>query len=351
MRAPGPGRHNAITDVDGIRVGHVTRDEPGWLTGVTVVVPPPGTVGGVDVRGGAPGTRETDLLSPTCLVDRVDAVVLSGGSAFGLASADGVLREVYTAGRGWPVNPEVDTEVVPIVPAAVILDLGRGGGFAHVPAAEDGARAWRDASDGPVAQGSVGGGTGARAGGLKGGVGTASAVVDGVTVGAVVVVNAMGSPCAPDGSLYAVRSGLADEFASVPEPNPAAAAAYWAALAAAEAELRAGTATTIGVVATDATLTKVQCRKLAEVSHDGLARALSPVHTAYDGDAIFTLATGERDAPSELDLVHLQAAAADCVTRAIGHAMFAATSVDRTADGGVSLASWADALTRGQRDA
>jgi L-aminopeptidase/D-esterase-like protein len=346
MDSARPGPLNAITDVGGVRVGHVTRDEPGWLTGVTVVVPPEGTVGGVDVRGGAPGTRETDLLDPTRLVDRVDAVVLSGGSAFGLASADGVLQQSYAAGRGWPVNLDDGSQVVPIVPAAVILDLGRAGEFGHTPSAQDGARAWAGAVGGPVAQGCVGAGTGARAGGLKGGVGTASAVVHGFTVGAVVVVNAMGSPCAPDGSLYAVRSALADEFSDVPEPEPAAARAYWEALAAAEASLRAGTATTIGVVATDATLTKVECRKLAEVSHDGLARALSPVHTAYDGDTLFTLATGERQAPRDLDLVHLQSAAADCVARAIGHAVLAATSVDRTADGGVALSSWADALTR-----
>ena len=345
MEAPRPGPLNAIIDVAGLRVGHVTRDEPGWLTGVTVVVPPEGTVGGVDVRGGAPGTRETDLLSPTCHVDRIDAVVLAGGSAFGLAAADGVMHEAYAAGLGWPVG--APSEVVPIVPAAVVFDLGRGGLFAHVPTADDGARAWREARDGTVALGSVGAGTGARAGGLRGGVGTASAVVDDVTVGALVVVNAMGSPCAPDGSLYAVRSGLADEFADVPTPDPVAAQAYWSDQAAAMEDLRAGTATTIGVVATDAALTKVQCRKLAEVSHDGLARGLSPVHTAYDGDAIFTLATGDAGAPGELDLVRIQAAAADCVTRAIAHAMLAATSVDRTDDGGVALPSWRERLTTG----
>ena len=339
-----PGPHDAITDVDGVRVGHVTRDEPGWLTGVTVVVPPPGTTGGVDVRGGAPGTRETDLLDPTCLVDRVDAVVLSGGSAFGLATADGVVQAAYAAGLGWCVG--APDEVVPIVPAAVVFDLGRGGAFAHHPDAADGRAAHDAATDGPVPQGSVGAGTGARAGGLRGGVGTASAVVDDVTVGALVVVNAMGSPCDRDGTLYAVRSGLADESAHVPVPDPALAQVYWDERAAEQETLRAGTATTIGVVATDATLTKVQCRKLAEVSHDGLARALSPVHTAYDGDALFTLATGDGPAPSELDLVRLQTAAADCVTRAIAHAMLAATSVDRTRDGGVALLSWADALSR-----
>ncbi|WP_404384596.1 P1 family peptidase [Knoellia locipacati] len=343
MEPPRRGPLNAITDVPGIRVGHVTRDEPGWLTGVTVVVPPEGTVGGVDVRGGAPGTRETDVLDPTCLVDRVDAVVLAGGSAFGLASADGVLREAYAAGLGWPVGDP--GEVVPLVPAAVVFDLGRGGDFGNVPSAQDGARAWHEAREGGVEQGAVGAGTGARSGGLRGGVGTASAVVDGVTVGALMVVNAMGSPCAPDGSLYAVRSGLADEFDNVPASDPAAAQGYWAEQARAFDALRAGTATVIGVVATDALLTKVQCRKLAEVSHDGLARAVSPVHTAYDGDAIFTLATGDGEAPDELDLVRIQAVAADCVARAVGHAMLAATSVDRTADGGIALDSWRDRLT------
>ncbi|KGN39840.1 P1 family peptidase, partial [Knoellia aerolata] len=203
------------------------------------------------------------------------------------------------------------------------------------------------ATGGPVEQGAVGAGTGARSGGLRGGVGSASAVVDGVTVGALVVVNAMGSPCDRDGSLYAVRSGLADEFARVPAPDPERARTYWEERAAEADELRAGTATTIGVVATDATLTKVQCRKLAEVSHDGLARALSPVHTAYDGDTLFTLATGDGPAPDEIDLVRLQTAAADCVTRAVGHAMLAAVYVDRTGEGGVALASWSQRLSSG----
>ena len=342
MDAPLPGRHNAITDVDGVLVGHVTRDEPGWLTGVTVVVPPPGTTGGVSVRGGAPGTRETDLLDPTCLVDRVDAVVLSGGSAFGLATADGVMQAAYAAGLGWPVG--APGEVVPIVPAAVVFDLGRGGGFGNHPDAADGRAAHEAAGGGPVPQGAVGAGTGARSGGLRGGVGSASVVIDGVSVGALVVVNAMGSPCDHDGRLHAVRSGLADEFSALPASDPARALAYWDERAVEEAELRAGTATTIGVVATDATLSKVQCHALAQVSHDGLARALSPVHTAYDGDTLFTLATGDRPAPSDLDLVRLQTAAADCVTRAVGHAMLAATSVDRTADGGVALLSWSERL-------
>ncbi len=133
-----PGTHNAITDVEGVLVGHATRDEPGWLTGVSVVLPPPGTVGGVDVRGGGPGTRETDLLDPANAVDAVDAVVLAGGSAFGLAAADGVADAVWAAGRGWPVGPGPD-ERVPIVPSAIVFDLGRAGVWRHHPGPADGA--------------------------------------------------------------------------------------------------------------------------------------------------------------------------------------------------------------------
>ncbi|QKE85703.1 P1 family peptidase [Arthrobacter sp. NEB 688] len=348
-----PGTHNAITDVEDVLVGHATRDEPGWLTGVSVVLPPPGTVGGVDVRGGGPGTRETDLLDPANAVDAVDAVVLAGGSAFGLAAADGVADAVWAAGRGWPVGPGPD-ERVPIVPSAIVFDLGRAGVWRHHPGPADGATAHAAASTGPVAQGSVGAGTGARAGGLRGGVGTASAVLDsGVTVGALVVVNAVGSPLARDGSLLGAAWGLGDELDGLPDPSPTALERHLAARRAeveaqragrAEA-LRPGRATTLAVVATDAGLTKAACRRLATVAHDGMARALSPVHTAFDGDTVFSLATGARPAPEPLDLVELHDAAAGCVTRAIVHALLAADSVDRSADGGLAALSWRDALT------
>jgi len=346
MSTPLPGPANSITDVAGVRVGHTTRDEPGWLTGVTVVVPPPGTVGGVDVRGGGPGTRETDALDPRTLVTAVDAVVLAGGSAFGLAAADGVMSASHAAGRGWPVGGP--GEVVPIVPAAILFDLGRGGDFTHHPGAADGTAAYRAAGEAPQtapAQGSVGAGTGARAGGLRGGVGTASAVLStGATVAALVVVNAMGSPVERDGTLIGARLGLDGEFEALPRPAAAAAAAYWAMLAEAQRAARSAMATTIGVIATDVALTKAQCAKLAGVGHDGLARALSPVHTAFDGDTLFALATGARPRPSELDLVELQGVAADCVTRAIVHGLLAATSVDRSADGGAVIPSWREAL-------
>jgi len=336
-----PGPDDAITDIGGVLVGHCTRDEPGWLTGVTVVVAPPGTVGGVAVRGGGPGTRETDLLDPRNLVDAVDAVVLAGGSAFGLAAADGVAAGLYAAGRGWPVGPG-DHERVPIVPAAILFDLGRGGGWLNHPGPADGAAAFAAAGAGPVQQGSVGAGTGARTGGLRGGVGTASAILpSGVTVGALVVVNAVGEPFGHDARMLAAH--LAADL-DLPTPDAGLVAAYRKARAAAVEALRAGTATTLAVVATDATLTKAACSTLAGVAHDGFARALSPVHTAFDGDTVFALATGARPGVAGLDEVDLQTAAADCVARAIMRAVLAATSVDRTAEGGLALASYRDAL-------
>src|SRR4051812_5887335 len=185
------GPMNALTDVAGVRVGHSSRVGDGWLTGTTVVAAPEGgAVCGVDVRGGGPGTRETDLLDPRNQVTHVHAVVLTGGSAFGLAAADGVMHSLFAAGVGYPMGQP--GEVVPIVPAAVIFDLGRGGEFAHHPDAAMGASAYAAAGSGPVQQGVVGAGTGAKAGGLKGGVGTASQVLpDGSTVAALVVVNAI----------------------------------------------------------------------------------------------------------------------------------------------------------------
>ncbi|HNV14827.1 MAG TPA: P1 family peptidase [Dermatophilaceae bacterium] len=328
-----PGRTNSLTDVDGIRVGHATRIGDGWLTGTTVVLAPDGgAVGGVDVRGGGPGTRETDLLDPRNMVDRVHAVVLSGGSAFGLAAADGVMVRLASAGVGFPVGGP--GEVVPIVPAAVIFDLGRGGSFGKRPDAAMGNDALVVANDGPVQQGCVGAGTGARAGGLKGGVGSASAVLpDGTTVAALIVVNAVGSCVDPlTGELYAARFGLPGEFPSLGSVSEAdlAAARERAAAAGPGLGLGPGLATTIGVIATDATLTKAQCAKVSGIGHDGMARAIRPVHTMFDGDTLFTLASGARGAagaPDPLAFHALLDAAGDCVTRAIGHAMLSATTV------------------------
>jgi putative pantetheine hydrolase len=339
-----PGPTNSLTDVPGLRVGHATRREEGWLTGCTVVLAPDaGAVAGVDVRGGAPGTRETDLLDPRNLVDRVNAVVLTGGSAFGLAVADGVVQHLYAAGLGWPMGEP--GEVVPIVPAAVVFDLGRGGEFAHAPTAADGADACAVASADAVLEGNVGAGTGARAGGFKGAVGSASAVLDdGTTVAALVVLNSFGAPHDErTGELLAARHGLGDEFAHLSSPSADELdAARARADAAYEGQpVRPGMATVIGVIATDATLTKAQCQKVSGLGHDGLARAVHPVHTLLDGDTLFTLATGERAAP-ELPALHaLMVAAGDCVTRAVGHAALAAESV---ANGVVDLRSYRDAF-------
>ncbi|MDT0201911.1 P1 family peptidase [Nocardioides sp. AE5] len=318
---------NCITDVPGIRVGQAERVQDGWLSGSTVVLTPSeGAVAGVDVRGGGPGTRETDLLDPRNLVERVHAVVLTGGSALGLAAVDGVVQRLFAAGIGFPMGGP--GEVVPIVPAAVLYDLGRGGTFANHPDATLGTAAYDAASAAPVELGNHGAGTGARAGGLKGGIGSASAVLpDGTTVGALVAVNAVGSTVDPEtGELYAARHCLPGDLPLLDLPDPDELAAARERAANDPALLKPPLATTIGVIATDATLTKAQCAKVAGIGHDGLARAINPVHTMLDGDTLFTLATCARDPMDLLGFQDLLGAAADCVTRAVGRAVLAAES-------------------------
>lgn len=312
------GPHNALTDVPGLLVGHAALHGPGALSGTTAVLAPRGgMVAGVDVRGAAPGTRETDLLEPGTTVARIDAIVLSGGSAYGLAAADGVMARLEAAGRGFAVPGGV----VPIVPAAVLFDLGRGGDFTRRPDAALGAAAADAATSGRVGQGCVGAGTGAVAGGLKGGVGTASSVLDGgAVVAALVVVNAVGSAVETStGALLGARHGLAGEF-DVRAPGPLPVPSGPGVLA-------AGTATTLAVVATDLALDKAGCRRLATLAHDGFARAIAPVHTAFDGDTAFGVSTAGRPAPEDGTLYTLHAAAADVVARAVAHGMLAATSV------------------------
>lgn len=307
------GPHNALTDVPGLRVGHAQVE--GGLSGTTVVLAPAeGTVAGADVRGAAPGTRETDLLRPDATVQRVHAIVLSGGSAYGLAAADGVMARLEAAGIGFPVPGGV----VPIVPAAVMFDLGRGGSFGIRPTAATGAAAFDAATDGPVAEGVVGAGAGAVVGGRKGGVGTASAVLDdGATIAALVVLNAAGSALDPATGLpHGLRAEVNGEFGPIAPVAPAP-----------PSDPAPGTATTLAVVATDVTLDKAGAARLATMGHDGLARAIVPVHTLMDGDAIFGLATCARPAPSPPELFALQAAAAEVVTRAVVHALLAAETV------------------------
>ena len=279
--------------IDGFEVGHRTADGDGWLTGTTVVVAREGAVGGVDVRGGGPGTRETDLLDASALVERVHAVVLTGGSAYGLAAADGVMAGLEDLGVGLPVGSGPG-EVVPVVPAAVIFDLGRGGTFRNRPDAAFGRAALDAASTADPARGCVGAGTGAACGGLKGGVGWAETTLpSGVRAAALVVLNAAGSAVDPaTGRLWADRSG------SLATPT----AAERHALDQARRHPAPSLNTTIGVVLTDATLTKAQARKVSAVAHDGLARAVAPVHSMVDGDTVFCLASGLRPLTEEGEL-------------------------------------------------
>ncbi|MEO9174916.1 MAG: P1 family peptidase, partial [Gaiellales bacterium] len=208
-----PGPTNSIVDVEGLEVGHTTRTDPPFLTGVTVVLAREGAVGGVDVRGGGPGTRETDVLDPRNLVERVHAVLLAGGSAYGLDAATGVMAALEQRGIGFRVGA-TPAEIVPIVPAAVLFDLGRGGDFRARPDASFGEQAVAAASADPPAQGSVGAGTGAVAGSLKGGIGTASTVLEnGAVIGAIVALNAFGDAVSPDtGEPYGAFTELASEF-------------------------------------------------------------------------------------------------------------------------------------------
>ncbi|MHA7289895.1 P1 family peptidase [Arthrobacter sp. MDT3-24] len=307
----------AITDVPGIKVGHEQKTGDGWLTGVTVVLPPPGTVGSVDVRGGGPGTHETDALDPTTLVSTVDAVVLTGGSAYGLVSAHGAQRWCEENGRGFAVTGGV----VPIVPAAAIFDLGRGGDFSARPTADMGyaatVAAAAEKAGHDVGRGSVGAGTGAMIGRgqFKGGVGTASVTLEnGVVVGALAVVNALGFPVVdgrqePQPSARSVVPPLDARFRA-PEP----------------ADRDGGPPplnTTLVVVATNAVLNAAECKRTASAAHAGLARALNPSHTLADGDTVFCLATGEvaldrsTETARQVSLITLQSAAADVVRLAI----------------------------------
>ncbi|GBG39759.1 P1 family peptidase [Mycobacterium montefiorense] len=323
---------NALTDVGGIRVGQFHRLDPdasmgaGWASGVTVVLTPPGTVGAVDCRGGAPGTRETDLLDPANTVRFVDAVLLAGGSAYGLAAADGVMRWLEEHERGLAM----DGGLVPIVPGAVIFDLPVGG-WACRPTAEFGYAAC-EAADVQMAVGTVGAGVGARAGVLKGGVGTSSTTLPcGVTVGAVVVVNSVGDVVDRATGLPWMAE-LIEEFALTPPP-----AGQIDALAALRSSLDPLN-TTIAVVATDAALSSAACRRIAIAAQDGLARTVRPSHTPLDGDTVFALATGAVEVPPVADapagmspetrlVTEVGAAAADCLARAVLVGMLAAESV------------------------
>jgi L-aminopeptidase/D-esterase-like protein len=318
------GKHNGLTDIDGIMVGHFTSLDA--ACGVTVILCPDGAIAGVDVRGSAPGTRETDLLAPTNLVEKVQAVVLTGGSVYGLSAADGVVR--WLAERGWGFSL-TEGQVAPIVPAAALFDLGRGRDYIPPIGSDWGRMACDAASSGAVPLGCVGAGTGAISGGIKGGVGSASEVLaSGVTVAALVAVNSLGSIVDPvTGMPWEIRMEVDGEFGplgsrAVTLPSTEVASPP--------------SNTTIGVVATDAVLTKTQAQKVAQTAHDGLARAIRPAHTMFDGDTLFCLATGRRDlpdtpgffvAPKAQALNDVCRAAADCLARAIVRAVLEARSL------------------------
>ena len=324
MNAPFPaGNTGSITRVAGIEVGHFTDTRR--PTGCTVVMAREGAVAGVDVRGAAPGTRETDLLHPSNLVDKVHAIMLAGGSAWGLEAATGAVRWLEERGVGL----DVAVGRLPIVPAAVLFDL-LVGDMRIRPDAAAGYAACAAASSADPAEGNVGAGAGAVVGkvfgiqhAMKGGVGTASITVDGVTVGALIACNALGDVIDPDtghvmaGARTDDGQGMRDTRRALLRGQP-------------PQPLLAGTNTTIGVVATDAILTKVQAHRLAISAHDGLARSINPVHTMSDGDTLFSLGTGR--AGKSLGMMVLATMAAEATARATVRAVQAARSVT-TADG------------------
>jgi L-aminopeptidase/D-esterase-like protein len=317
--AQAPGPLNAITDVPGIEVGQFTgtvhASTLGGSTGTTVVVTRAGATAGVTQRGGAPGTRETDLLKPEKGVDKVHAVVLSGGSAYGLAAADGVMECLEAQGIGVQVEPG---HIVPIVPAAIVFDPGRCAPFSYRPDASFGFQACQAASSGPVQMGNVGAGAGTRSGGqVKGGLGTASVVLaNGLIVGAIVAVNSAGRTFDTEGNFFAAFLELNGEFhpplAPLDEP---------------EEDTPLLQNTTIAVVATNATLNRAQITKIAQMADDGLARAIRPAHGTGDGDTIFALATGTDPRNASNQINALGGAAADALSRAIVRAILAAESI------------------------
>lgn len=309
--------HNGITDVSGIKAGHYTDRDA--VTGCTVILCEDGAVAGVDVRGSAPGTRETDLLNPTCLVQKVNAILLSGGSAFGLDAAGGVMRFLEERGYGY----DMDIARVPVVPAAIIFDLSLGSAKIR-PGPQEGYKACIAAKNDKVAEGSVGAGTGATVGKIlgmgratKGGVGTASRGIGrNLVVGALVVVNALGDVVDPRrGKMLAgPRKDDGKGFLSTIQ-----------VLSSAEVlgkQRGFPSNTTIGVVATNAVLDKAQANKLAQMAQDGIAMAIRPAHTMVDGDVIFALATGRSHEKADLTVLGSVAAevVAEAIVRAIANA-------------------------------
>jgi L-aminopeptidase/D-esterase-like protein len=327
---PHPGPKNLITDIAGLTVGHATDE--GVCSGVTTVMCGQGCTAAVDVRGGGPGTRETEALSPENLVGREHCIVLAGGSVFGLAAADGVTALLSAQGIGLQMH-----RAIPIVPAAVLYDLANRGDKnwgLDPPYRSLGIQA-AQAAGVNFALGAVGAGRGARAGLLNGGVGSTSLHLgDGLTVGALVALNSVGSALMPDRKTYwAWAFELQQEFGgggppskpmdlSDPAPNESRLLAI--------GRLQPGSNTTLAVVACNADLTTAECKRVAMMAHDGIARAVRPAHTPFDGDTVFALSTGEiqlsKDLSRPAHIGRIGSAAADCLTRAIARAVHAGNS-------------------------
>lgn len=315
-----PGPQNAITDIEGLKVGHAQDDR--LKSGVTVLTANAPFTASVSVQGGAPGTRETDLLAPDKSVAQVDALVLSGGSAYGLEACAGVVAGLRAQGRGYRVGDAV----IPLVPGAIIFDLLSGGdqGWTDTPYPALG-RAAFEAATGSTPIGTIGAGTGAMTAMMKGGLGTASLTLDnGITVGALVAANPMGSVTTPgDKHFWAAPFEIDGEFGGL-GPDPGAGLGHSLDSRKLTAMLERAN-TTIAIVATDATLDKAQCQRVAIAAHDGIARACVPAHSPGDGDLVFSVSTSARPMSSPQDLTMIGHAAALCLSRAIARGVYAAT--------------------------
>ncbi len=322
------GAKNAITDVPGIKVGHAT--DSACRTGVTLVLPERACVAAADVRGGGPGTRETDALALTGLVGMVDAIVLSGGSVYGLGAADAVAAALGAQRRGFSLVADAAVPVSPIVPAAILYDLNNGGNKAWgetPPYAHLGRGALAAVGDGSEV-GAIGAGTGARAGAHPGGLGTASIkLAEGWTVGAIVAVNSFGSPYVPGTrQFWSAPFELGAEFGG---RGVASASGITGMPPDTKLAGRSRENTTIAVIATDAPLSRADCQRVAIMAQDGLARAIRPIHAPTDGDTIFALSTAEAAATplNTLGVLEIGNAAADVLARAVARGVFAAEAV------------------------
>jgi L-aminopeptidase/D-esterase-like protein len=321
-----PGPRNLITDVPGLLVGQA--EDAGVRTGVTVILPDRPAVAACDVRGGGPGTRETDALAPENLVEAIHAIVLSGGSVYGLAAADGVVAQLGARGIGYAFTPSSMTPAAPVVPAAILYDLGNGGDKAwglEPPYRRLGLAAVQAAGEN-FALGTAGAGFGAMAGKLKGGTGSASVVTaDGIVVGAIAAVNSFGAVTAPGGrGFWAAPFEIGGEFGGLGAAGLAAAPDDWGD---AKANPAARQNTTIACVATNIALTPAQAKRVAIMAQDGLARAVRPAHAPFDGDVVFALSTARMPLaePRDRTVARIGALAADCLARAIARGVYEAT--------------------------